>query len=178
MPGKIYLVISNKNSMPPKFYIMLYAYWASLVAQKVKKPSLNVGRSGFNPWVQTIPCRRKWQPTPVFLLGEFHGQRSLAGYSPWGSQTWLSNQHSHIHITYLRIWTVYLVFHQLSRTAYCHSIQTYNGEKTLQMCLNYKWRYSTLSFQWKLILFLWNTAPVLNLHYNSVFPHKITMYKV
>ena len=27
--------------------------------------------------------RRKWQPTPVFLLGEFHGQRSLAGYSPW-----------------------------------------------------------------------------------------------
>ena len=27
--------------------------------------------------------RRKWQPTPVFLPGEFHGQRSLAGYSPW-----------------------------------------------------------------------------------------------
>ena len=31
-----------------------------------------------------IPWRRKWQPTPVFLPGEFHGQRSLAGYSPWG----------------------------------------------------------------------------------------------
>ena len=28
--------------------------------------------------------RRKWQPTPVFLSGKFHGQRSLAGYSPWG----------------------------------------------------------------------------------------------
>ena len=28
--------------------------------------------------------RREWQPTPVFLPGEFHGQRSLAGYSPWG----------------------------------------------------------------------------------------------
>ena len=28
--------------------------------------------------------RRKWQPTPVFLPGEFHGQRSLASYSPWG----------------------------------------------------------------------------------------------
>ena len=28
--------------------------------------------------------RRKWQPTPVFLPGEFHGQRSLMGYSPWG----------------------------------------------------------------------------------------------
>ena len=30
------------------------------------------------------PWRRKWQPTPVFLPGEFHGQRSLSGYSPWG----------------------------------------------------------------------------------------------
>ena len=31
-----------------------------------------------------IPWRRKWQLTPVFLLGKSHGQRSLAGYSPWG----------------------------------------------------------------------------------------------
>ena len=30
------------------------------------------------------PWRRKWQPTPVFLPGESHGERSLAGYSPWG----------------------------------------------------------------------------------------------
>ena len=30
------------------------------------------------------PWRREWQPTPVFLPGESHGQRSLAGYSPWG----------------------------------------------------------------------------------------------
>ena len=33
---------------------------------------------------QEDPWRRAWQPTPVFLSGEFHGQRSLAGYSPWG----------------------------------------------------------------------------------------------
>ena len=32
----------------------------------------------------SIPWRREWQPTPVFLPGEFHGQRNLAGYSPWG----------------------------------------------------------------------------------------------
>ena len=37
-----------------------------------------------DPWVGKIPWRRKWQPTPVFLPGEFHGQRTLAGYSPWG----------------------------------------------------------------------------------------------
>ena len=36
----------------------------------------------FNPWVRKIPWRRKWQPTPVFLPGEPHGQRSLVGYSP------------------------------------------------------------------------------------------------
>ena len=43
---------------------------------------LQCQRSGFNPWVKKIPWRRKWQPTPVFLPGEFHRQRSLVGYSP------------------------------------------------------------------------------------------------
>ena len=38
----------------------------------------------FDPWVRKIPWRRKWQPTPVSLPGNCHGQRSLAGYSPWG----------------------------------------------------------------------------------------------
>ena len=38
----------------------------------------------FDPWVGKIPWRREWLPTPVFLPGEFHGQRSLASYSPWG----------------------------------------------------------------------------------------------
>ena len=36
------------------------------------------------PWVRKIPLRRAWQPTPVFLPEEPHGQRSLAGYSPQG----------------------------------------------------------------------------------------------
>ena len=38
----------------------------------------------FDPWAGKIPCGRKWQPTPEFLPGKSHGQRSLAGYSPWG----------------------------------------------------------------------------------------------
>ena len=41
-------------------------------------------KSRFNPWVWKIPWRREWQPTLVFFPGGFHGQRSLAGYSPWG----------------------------------------------------------------------------------------------
>ena len=41
-------------------------------------------RCGFNPWVGKTLWRREWLPAPVFLPGESHGQRSLAGYSPWG----------------------------------------------------------------------------------------------
>ena len=53
---------------------------------------LQCRRPGFIPWVGKIPWRRKWQSTPVFLPGESHGQRSLAGYSPWGhSRTRLSD---------------------------------------------------------------------------------------
>ena len=44
-------------------------------------------RLGFDLWVGNIPWWRKWQPTLVFLSGESHGQRSLVGYGPWGSQT-------------------------------------------------------------------------------------------
>ena len=49
----------------------------------VKNPPAMRG-PGFDPWVGKIPWRRAWQPTPVFLPGESHGQRSLVGYSPWG----------------------------------------------------------------------------------------------
>ena len=51
-------------------------------------------RCGFNPWVRKIPWRRKLQPTPVFLPGESHGQRSLAGYSRWGHKESDMTEHS------------------------------------------------------------------------------------
>ena len=41
-------------------------------------------RYRLDPWVGKTPWRRRWQPTPVFLPGESHGQRSLGGYSPRG----------------------------------------------------------------------------------------------
>ena len=43
-----------------------------------KRIYLQYRRPGFNPWVGKIPWRREWPPTPVFLPGEFHRQRSLA----------------------------------------------------------------------------------------------------
>ena len=55
-----------------------------LVAKKLPAKAGDIKRFRFNPWVGKIPWRRAWQPTPVFLPGEFHGQRNLGGYSPWG----------------------------------------------------------------------------------------------
>ena len=55
----------------------------------------------FDPRVRKIPWKRKWQPTPVFLPGQFHGQESLAGYSAWGYKesdtTECTHTHTHTH---------------------------------------------------------------------------------
>ena len=61
----------NKRSFPG----------TSLVAQ-TEKNLLAMQETGCDPWVGKNPWRRAWQPTPVFLPGESHGQRSLVGYSP------------------------------------------------------------------------------------------------
>ena len=57
-------------------------FWASQVVLVVKNLPANAGdvkRHGLEPWVRKIPWRRAWELTPVFLPGEFHGQRSLEG---------------------------------------------------------------------------------------------------
>ena len=71
----------SKNHIPS---IKIYMIWGTvLVAQMVKNlPATQETQVQSLGW--KIPWRRKWQPTPVFLPGELHGQRSLAGYSPWG----------------------------------------------------------------------------------------------
>ena len=57
---------------------------------------LQYRRPGFNPWVGKILWRREWLPTSLFLRGEFYGQKSLVGNSPWGCKEsdtteWLTN---------------------------------------------------------------------------------------
>ena len=47
-----------------------------------QQQQLQFRRPRLDPWVGKIRWRREWLPTPVFLPGEVHGQRSLAGYSP------------------------------------------------------------------------------------------------
>ena len=62
-------------------------------------------RCEFNPWVGKIPWKRKWQPTPVFLRGKSHGQRSLLGYSLWGPKRvrhdWVNEQQQHSRLSCL-----------------------------------------------------------------------------
>ena len=53
--------------------LIFFSFWSERVEWR---------KDGFDPWVGKIPWRREWQPTPVFLPGEVHGQRNLVGYSP------------------------------------------------------------------------------------------------
>jgi len=65
----------NKDELP---------WW--LRGKRICLQCRSLSRLWFNPWVRKIPWRRGWQPTLVFLPRESHGQRSLAGYSPWGQK--------------------------------------------------------------------------------------------
>ena len=64
------------------FWLHIYSHLGSQVVLVVKNPPTNAGdikRCGFDPWVGKIPCRRAWQPIPVFLHGESHGQEEPGG---------------------------------------------------------------------------------------------------
>ena len=81
-----------------------------------KESVCHCGRCRFHPWVRKIPWRRKWQPTPGFLSGEFHGQRSLVGYSPWRHRDrhhWVTNTFTHFS-PFIETWTHSLII----RSAY------------------------------------------------------------
>ena len=80
----------QRRSHPLSLTIIL----GSPVAQRERICLQSRRRRGcrFNPWVWKIPWRRAWQPTPVFLPGKSRGQRSPAGYSPWGDKELATTQ--------------------------------------------------------------------------------------
>ena len=90
------------------------------MAQTVKNlPTMQ--ETWFHPGVPKIPWRKEWQPTPVFLPGESHEQRSLAGCNPWGlKQLYMSEQLKHI--LYLRERGVYVLFCCYSVAKLCHTL--------------------------------------------------------
>ena len=68
-----------------------------------KESTCQCRRYRFHPWVGKIPWRRKWQPTPVFLLGKSHRQRSLVGYSPWGRKELDMTEHTQTHTVIIQM---------------------------------------------------------------------------
>ena len=80
---------SLRGGADGKFNFNVYIQMVNLIltfshGASGKEPTCQCRRCGFDSWARKTPWRRAWQPTPVFLPGESHGQRSLAGYSPWG----------------------------------------------------------------------------------------------
>ena len=86
--------LQNSSTWEQKYQ----ALWASLVAQMVKNLPAMQETGGFDPWVRKIIWRREWQPTPVLLPGESHGQKSLVVFSPWGhKELGMAGQLTHGH---------------------------------------------------------------------------------
>ena len=86
--------------------LICWVIWSTLGFSVVKNLPANAGDSrdvGLIPRVRKIPWRRKWQPAPLFLPGESHGQWSLVGYSPWGhresnvTEQPITHTHTHTH---------------------------------------------------------------------------------
>ena len=93
------------------FWLAAYFFQASLVAcsagDTVQCPA--VRRHRFDPCVGKIPQRRKWQPTPVFLPGGSHGQRSLRVCSPWGRKELDETEHVFLQALFLEF-SVLLIY--------------------------------------------------------------------
>ena len=92
--------LMRNPSVGPHIYLHGLFRWCS-----GKESACQCRRRGFDPWVGKILRRRKWQPIPIYLPGKSHGQRSLAGYSPWGykESTWLFlNNNNNLHTQNIR----------------------------------------------------------------------------
>ena len=74
-----------------------YYSWASLMAHWVKNLPAMQERLRFSSWVGKISWRRAWQPTPVFLFGESHGQRSWRATVQRVTKSWTQHTHTHTH---------------------------------------------------------------------------------
>ena len=95
----VWFLSQPKSSPGEGIHYPLQYSWASLVSQTVI--CLQCGRSGFSPWVGKIPWRKAWQPTPVFLPGEFPWPEEPCTLQSMGSQSvgcnWATKHSTHTH---------------------------------------------------------------------------------
>ena len=98
-PHKL-LITSLVNELHDVFHLWLFYGYMGVMTLALWKSLFSIcfilsiqGCGGDHILIFKILCRRKWQPTTVFLPGESHEQRSLEGYSPWAAkrQAWLSD---------------------------------------------------------------------------------------
>ena len=83
-----------------QYYIIQYTnYMGFPGGSDDKESTCNCGRPSFDPWIGKFPWRREQLLTPVFWPGEFHGQRSLVGYSPWGHKESDTTEQLSLHVT-------------------------------------------------------------------------------
>ena len=90
-PRSFALQADSSLSEPPGKPLLIFYFWVKQTSlpdsASGKEPAFqcrNHKRCWFDPWVRMSPWRTAWQPTPVFLAGESHEQKSLVGYHPWG----------------------------------------------------------------------------------------------
>ena len=116
---------TSAHQAPPSLGFSRQEHWSGLPF-----PSPQCRRLGSNPWVRKIPWRREWQPTPVILPGEVHGQRSLVGYSPWGHKESDTTERLALKNLILRSYSPYksmLIFYQLIKQYSISSIDICSG---------------------------------------------------
>ena len=88
--------------------VAVHTWDLSLMAQRVKcLPAMQETRVQSLGWED--PLEKEWQPTPVFLPGKSHGQRSLVGYSPWGRKESDMTEQLHFFFTFTIIFITFTI---------------------------------------------------------------------
>ena len=120
---------------------------------------MECGRPRFDPWVGKISWRRKWQPTPVFVPGKSHGQRSWVGCHPWGREEADKTERFHSHFDHELLIakfrfklkkagkTTRPFRYDLNQIPYDYTVEVRNRFKGLDLIeclLNYRQRFVTL----------------------------------
>ena len=114
---------------------LLYGFPGGTSSKESTCQCRRCNRCWFNPWVGKIPWSRKWHPTPIFLPGESHEQRSLEGYRPWGCKALDPTERAH-----MRAWActhTHTHTHSLLHNSF-HKVQWRINEK-------FKWPHKTLN---------------------------------
>ena len=130
---------------PPSMGFSRQEYWSGVPL-----------RPEFNSWVGKISWRREWLFSPVFLLGEFHGQRILVSYSPWGYKESRYSQWGHE-------WVTNILYHL---QGFHHCLKTNNQLNTSNFWMNNRINYLFWSLVSSPSFFLLHNSNCLHIYYS------------